>query len=88
VGAPSGGFYDTDLEWVRTEGLQLVATLVPSSATAAAGGGTVLSARLAAAVRVCAVPYPSVVALQTIYRAMLQPIVATSVPPCVAVASV
>ncbi|KAJ4457360.1 putative Cytoplasmic dynein 2 heavy chain 1 [Paratrimastix pyriformis] len=76
--ATYGGFYDSDLEWVRTENLQIIGTLVTntgSSATGAAGArDAVLSPRFTASVHVAAVPYPSVASLQGIYRMMIQPI--------------
>ncbi|CAL1541204.1 unnamed protein product [Lymnaea stagnalis] len=64
------GFYDSNLEWVGLEGVQIVASMNASSTL----GRHKLTTRFTSVVRICNVGYPDRDQLQTIYAAYLKPI--------------
>jgi dynein heavy chain 2 len=63
------GFYDSNLEWVGIENIQIVASMNPSTAM----GRNKLSTRFTAIVRQCYISYPEREQLQTVYRLLLRP---------------
>ncbi|XP_055895255.1 cytoplasmic dynein 2 heavy chain 1-like isoform X1 [Biomphalaria glabrata] len=64
------GFYDSNLEWVGLEGVQIVASMNAGSTL----GRHKLTTRFTSVVRICNVGYPDRDQLQTIYAAYLKPI--------------
>ena len=66
------GFYDNNLEWVCLEGVQVVASMNPSTTL----GRSELSPRFTSLVRVLCVEYPDRAQLQEVYTALLQPVMA------------
>ncbi|XP_064610087.1 cytoplasmic dynein 2 heavy chain 1-like isoform X3 [Liolophura sinensis] len=64
------GFYDSNLEWVGLEGVQVVASMN--------GGNTLgrhkLTTRFTSVVRICSIGYPDREQLQAIYAAYLTPV--------------
>ena len=57
------GFYDSNLEFVSMEGVQIVGSMNPSSSL----GRHLLTTRLTSVVCVCSMPYPDHEELETIY---------------------
>ncbi|KAJ3307863.1 Cytoplasmic dynein 2 heavy chain 1, partial [Blyttiomyces sp. JEL0837] len=70
------GYYDSSLEWIGIENIQIVASMNPSTAM----GRNKLSTRFTSIVRQCCVAYPEKDQLQTIYRILCQPILAYCFP--------
>ncbi|KAK7096855.1 hypothetical protein V1264_003902 [Littorina saxatilis] len=64
------GFYDSNLEWVGLEGVQLVASMNAGSGL----GRHKLTSRFTSVVRICNIGYPGKEQLQAIYGAYLKPI--------------
>ena len=64
------GFYDSNLEWVGLEGVQIVASVNPGGSL----GRHQLSTRFTSIVRLCCVDYPDSGQLQAIYGAYLRPV--------------
>ncbi|CAG5115632.1 unnamed protein product, partial [Candidula unifasciata] len=64
------GFYDSNLEWVGLEGVQIVASMTAGSTL----GRHKLTTRFTSVVRICNVGYPDREQLQVIYSAYLKPI--------------
>ncbi|XP_041357041.1 cytoplasmic dynein 2 heavy chain 1-like isoform X2 [Gigantopelta aegis] len=64
------GFYDSNLEWVGLENVQIVASM--NSGTTL--GRHKLTPRFTSVVRICVVGYPDREQLQTVYSAYLKPI--------------
>ena len=64
------GFYDENLEWVGLEGVQVVASMNPSSTM----GRSELSSRFSSLVHILYIDYPDRTQLQEIYSAMLHPV--------------
>ncbi|XP_013392185.1 cytoplasmic dynein 2 heavy chain 1, partial [Lingula anatina] len=64
------GFYDSNLEWVGLEGVQIVASMNGGSTL----GRHQLSTRFTSVVRICAIGYPEREQLQAIYSAYLKPV--------------
>ncbi|CAB3978327.1 cytoplasmic dynein 2 heavy chain 1-like [Paramuricea clavata] len=64
------GFYDTNLEWVGLEGVQIVASMTAGSGL----GRHKLSSRFTSVVRICAIDYADNEQLQAIYSAYLRPV--------------
>ncbi|KAJ3022561.1 Cytoplasmic dynein 2 heavy chain 1 [Thoreauomyces humboldtii] len=69
------GFYDQNLEWVGIEGVQIVASMNPSTTM----GRQKLSTRFTSVIRQCYIAYPDKEQLQAIYKLLLQPILAHAV---------
>ena len=69
-----GGFYDTNLEFLRLEKVQIVASM--NAATTV--GRHPLSSRFTAIVRIGVVDYPDTSELVNVYSAFLEPILASS----------
>jgi dynein heavy chain 2 len=69
------GFYDSNLEWISLENVQVVVSMNPSTTM----GRHVLSTRFTSIVRVLCVTYPDAAQLEVIYSAMLSPVVRTKV---------
>ena len=65
------GFYDSNLEWIGLEGIQIIASINPGGSL----GRHQLSTRLTSIVRLCSVDYPSTEQLQAVYGAYLQPVI-------------
>lgn len=63
-----GGYYDDQLEFIRIERIQVVATLVPSTTA----GRSQLSRRLVARLKVAVMGYPDTAQLEAIYARMIQ----------------
>jgi dynein heavy chain 2 len=63
-----GGYYDDQLEFIRIERIQVVASIVPG----ASSGRSQLSKRLVARLRVAVMGYPDAADLEAIYARMLQ----------------
>lgn len=61
-----GGYYDDQLEFIRIERIQVVATIVPGAAR------NQLSKRLVARLRIAVMGYPDASQLEAIYARMLQ----------------
>lgn len=70
------GFYDTDLEWVAIENIQVVISLNPPTSM----GRHVLSSRITSILRVYTMDYPDAQELTDIYCAFLQPILTAKLP--------
>ncbi|XP_076467409.1 LOW QUALITY PROTEIN: cytoplasmic dynein 2 heavy chain 1-like [Babylonia areolata] len=64
------GFYDSNLEWVGLEGVQIVASMNAGTGL----GRHKLTSRFSSVVRICNVGYPGREQLQSIYGAYLKPI--------------
>ncbi|XP_067663541.1 cytoplasmic dynein 2 heavy chain 1-like isoform X1 [Haliotis asinina] len=64
------GFYDSNLEWVGLENVQIVASMGAGTGL----GRHKLTTRFTSIVRICVVGYPDREQLQTIYSAYLKPI--------------
>ncbi|XP_071126281.1 cytoplasmic dynein 2 heavy chain 1-like isoform X2 [Mytilus edulis] len=64
------GFYDSNLEWVGLEGVQIVASMNAGTGL----GRHKLTSRFTSVVRICCIGYPSKDQLQTIYTSYLTPI--------------
>ncbi|KAK7489861.1 hypothetical protein BaRGS_00018883, partial [Batillaria attramentaria] len=64
------GFYDSNLEWVGLEGVQIVASMNAGTSL----GRHKLTSRFTSVVRICNVGYPGREQLQSIYGAYLKPI--------------
>lgn len=64
------GFYDSNLEWVGLEAVQIVASVNPGGSL----GRHQLSTRFTSIVRLCCVDYPDSEQLQAIYAAYLRPV--------------
>ncbi|XP_025088458.1 cytoplasmic dynein 2 heavy chain 1-like isoform X3 [Pomacea canaliculata] len=64
------GFYDSNLEWVGLEGVQIVASMNAGTSL----GRHKLTSRFTSVVRICNVGYPGLEQLQSIYAAYLKPI--------------
>eukprot|EP00056_Hartaetosiga_gracilis_P017754 m.8317 g.8317 ORF g.8317 m.8317 type:complete len:4146 (-) comp6080_c0_seq1:66-12503(-) len=69
------GFYDQNLEWVRIEGIQIVASMNPSSTL----GRHTLTSRFSSTVKMLYVDYPEDSQLQEVYSNMLQPLLQVKV---------
>ncbi|KAK3100036.1 hypothetical protein FSP39_013759 [Pinctada imbricata] len=65
------GFYDSNLEWVGLEGVQIVASMNAGTGL----GRHKLTTRFTSVVRICCMGYPDKEQLQTIYNAYLTPII-------------
>ncbi|KAJ3270644.1 Cytoplasmic dynein 2 heavy chain 1 [Terramyces sp. JEL0728] len=65
------GFFDSTLEWISIENIQIVASMNPSSAV----GRNKLSTRFTSSVRLCYMSYTDRDQLQSIYRIFLEPII-------------
>ncbi|KAJ3416777.1 Cytoplasmic dynein 2 heavy chain 1 [Chytridiales sp. JEL 0842] len=65
------GFYDSNLEWVGIENIQIVASMNPSNTL----GRSNLSTRFTAIVRHCYLSYPEPEQLQTVYKLLLRPVI-------------
>ncbi|XJO78526.1 hypothetical protein BDV3_002952 [Batrachochytrium dendrobatidis] len=70
------GFYDSSLEWVSIENIQIVASMNPSTTI----GRHKLSVRFSSIVRVCYISYTDREQLQSIYQIMLQPVLESCLP--------
>jgi dynein heavy chain 2 len=70
-----GGYYDDQLEFIRIERIQVVATVVPG----ASAGRSQLSKRLVARLKVAVMGYPDLTQLEAIYARMLQQVSACTV---------
>ncbi|KAJ3309792.1 Cytoplasmic dynein 2 heavy chain 1 [Boothiomyces sp. JEL0838] len=65
------GFFDSSLEWISIENIQIVASMNPSSAV----GRNKLSTRFTSTVRLCYISYTDRDQLQSIYKIFLEPII-------------
>lgn len=63
-----GGYYDDQLDFIRIECIQVVATIVPG----ASAGRSQLSKRLVARLKIAVMGYPEPTQLEAIYARMLQ----------------
>lgn len=72
-----GGYYDEQLDFIRVERVQLVATIVPG----ASAGRSQLSKRLVARLKIAVMGYPDHAQLEAIYVRMLQQVHARCPPP-------
>ncbi|KAK7078013.1 hypothetical protein SK128_012525 [Halocaridina rubra] len=70
------GFYDSNLEWVGLEGVQVVASMTGGSAL----GRHQLSTRFTSIVRIASIGYPEREQLVGVYSAYLQPVLNTVSP--------
>eukprot|EP00754_Rhynchopus_humris_P016707 Rhum_TRINITY_DN14526_c0_g2::Rhum_TRINITY_DN14526_c0_g2_i1::g.95036::m.95036/K10414/DYNC2H, DNCH2; dynein heavy chain 2, cytosolic len=68
-----GGFYDKDLEWIMVENVQIVCTMNPSGSV----GRYDLAPRFAAIISVLSLSYPDKDALNIIYTAYLEALLAS-----------
>ncbi|XP_053400577.1 cytoplasmic dynein 2 heavy chain 1-like [Mercenaria mercenaria] len=64
------GFYDSNLEWVGLEGVQIVASMNAGTSL----GRHKLTPRFTSVVRICCIGYPDREQLQSIYSSYLKPI--------------
>ena len=70
------GFYDKNLDFVRLQGIQIVASMTPSATV----GRYPLSTRFTANVRLAYMGYPTKESLGTIYATLLQPVLDAKCP--------
>ena len=70
------GFFDSSLEWISIENIQIVASMNPSTTM----GRHRLSTRFTSIVRMCYISYSNKEQLQSIYRVFLKPIVDGCLP--------
>eukprot|EP00842_Homolaphlyctis_polyrhiza_P004738 jgi/Hompol1/5265/HPOL_004290-RA len=70
------GFYDSSLEWISIENIQIVASMNPSTTI----GRHRLSTRFTSTVRLCYIAYTDREQLQSIYRILLRPVVDSCLP--------
>ncbi|KAJ3360793.1 Cytoplasmic dynein 2 heavy chain 1 [Kappamyces sp. JEL0680] len=70
------GFFDTSLEWISIENIQIVASMNPSSSM----GRHKLSTRFTSIIRILYLGYPEKDQLQNIYRSFVKPVVEECLP--------
>jgi dynein heavy chain 2, cytosolic len=70
------GFFNSQLEWITTENIQIVASMNPPSTL----GRINLTTRFTSITRICNVSYSNEEQLQQIYRILLQPIIDYALP--------
>jgi dynein heavy chain 2 len=70
------GFFDHSLEWISIENIQIVASMNPSSTI----GRHQLSTRFTSKMRICFISYPDKEQLQSIYKALLEPVLRQTLP--------
>ncbi|KAI8896032.1 dynein heavy chain and region D6 of dynein motor-domain-containing protein [Globomyces pollinis-pini] len=70
------GFFDSSLEWISIENIQIVASMNPSTAM----GRHKLSTRFTSTIRLCYISYTDHDQLQSIYKIFLQPIIDHCIP--------
>jgi dynein heavy chain 2 len=70
------GFFDSSLEWISIDNIQIVASMNPSTTM----GRHNLSTRFTSAIRLCYISYPDKEQLQHVYKTLLEPVLHHCVP--------
>ncbi|KAJ1562887.1 Cytoplasmic dynein 2 heavy chain 1 [Nowakowskiella sp. JEL0078] len=69
------GYYDSNLEWVWIENIQIVASMNPSSM-----GRHKLTSRFSSIIRLCSISYTDRDQLQAVYRIIATPVIGSCMP--------